>query len=56
MPVKKGDKVKVDYTGKLEDETVFDSSDGREPLEFEAGEGKVIKGFDDALIPSLTVN
>ena len=50
MPVKKGDKVKVDYTGKLEDGTVFDTSEGKQPLEFEVGSGKVIKGFDDALI------
>ena len=42
--------VKVDYTGKLENGTVFDTSEGREPLEFEVGTGRVIKGFDDALI------
>ncbi len=50
MVVKKGDKVKVDYTGKLEDGTVFDSSEGKQPLEFEAGSGMVIKGFDNAII------
>jgi len=53
MPVKKGDKIKVDYTGKLDDGTVFDSSthgDHSHPLEFVAGEGKVIKGFDDAVM------
>ncbi len=50
MPVKKGDKVKVDYTGKLEDGTVFDTSEGKAPLEFEVGSGRIIKGFDDALI------
>ncbi len=50
MAVKKGDKIKVEYEGKLDDGTVFDKSEGRGPLEFEAGSGKVIKGFDDAVI------
>ena len=50
MPVKEGDKVKVHYTGSLEDGTVFDSSEGKDPLEFEAGTGKVIKGFDAAIM------
>jgi len=47
--IKKGDKVKISYTGKLEDGKVFDSSEGRAPLEFEAGAGKVIPGFDKAV-------
>ena len=50
MAVKKGDKIKVEYTGTLEDGTVFDTSEGREPLEFEAGTGKVILGFDNAVL------
>ena len=47
--VKKGDKIKIEYTGKLEDGTVFDTSDGRDPLAFEAGAGQVIPGFDKAV-------
>jgi FKBP-type peptidyl-prolyl cis-trans isomerase 2 len=50
MSIKKGDKVKVDYTGTLEDGTVFDTSEGKQPLEFEAGSGQLIKGFDQAVI------
>ncbi len=50
MAVKKGDKVKVDYTGSLDDGNVFDTSEGKQPLEFEAGAGQVIKGFDDAVV------
>ncbi len=51
MAVKKGDKVKVEYKGTFEDGTVFDSSEAHgKPLEFEAGSGMVIKGFDNAII------
>jgi len=47
--VKKGDKVKIEYTGKLADGAVFDSSEGKAPLCFEVGSGKVIPGFDKAV-------
>jgi peptidylprolyl isomerase len=44
-----GDTVRVHYTGTLDDGTVFDSSTGREPLEFTLGEGQVIAGFEEAV-------
>ena len=47
--VKEGDVVKVHYTGKLINGEQFDSSVGREPLEFTVGAGQMIKGFDDAM-------
>jgi FKBP-type peptidyl-prolyl cis-trans isomerase 2 len=49
--VKKGDVVKVEYVGTLEDGTVFDSSDKHDaPLEFTVGSGQLIKGFDEAVV------
>jgi FKBP-type peptidyl-prolyl cis-trans isomerase 2 len=44
--------VTVNYTGKLEDGSIFDSSmvDGREPLKAQLGQGQLIKGFEDGLI------
>lgn len=51
MPeVKQGDRVKVHYTGKLDDDTQFDSSAGGDPLEFTVGQGEVIPGFDKAVV------
>ena len=46
---KEGDVVRVHYTGKLINGEQFDSSTGREPLEFTVGAGQMIKGFDDAM-------
>jgi FKBP-type peptidyl-prolyl cis-trans isomerase 2 len=52
--VKNGDVVKVHYTGKLTNGEQFDSSTGREPLEFIVGAGQMIKGFDKAM-PGMSV-
>jgi len=46
---KSGDRVRVHYTGTLEDGTQFDSSAGRDPLEFEVGSGQIIPGFEEAV-------
>ena len=47
--MKPRDKVQVHYTGTLNDGTVFDSSEGREPLEFTVGEGQIIPGFENGI-------
>jgi FKBP-type peptidyl-prolyl cis-trans isomerase 2 len=48
---KKGDKVTLEYTGILDDGTVFDASSNHDkPLQFEVGGGRVIPGFDKAVI------
>ena len=47
---KNGDTVQVDYTLKLADGTVFDTSVGREPLEFKLGAGQLIPGFEKAVL------
>jgi FKBP-type peptidyl-prolyl cis-trans isomerase 2 len=44
-----GSTIKIHYTGRLDDGTVFDSSKEREPLEFTMGSGGLIKGFEDAV-------
>ena len=48
--VNDGDTVRIHYTGKMEDGTVFDSSLEREPLEFTLGEGTIIPGFEEAVM------
>ncbi|MBM4273688.1 MAG: peptidylprolyl isomerase [Deltaproteobacteria bacterium] len=47
---KNGDYVQIHYTGTLEDHSVFDSSENRGPLEFQLGGGRVIPGFNDAVL------
>jgi peptidylprolyl isomerase len=47
---KEGDTVKIHYTGKLNDGTVFDTSEGRDPLSFTIGSGQVIPGFEEAVV------
>lgn len=48
--VRNGDYVQVHYTGTLEDDSIFDSSAGRHPLEFQVGSGTIIPGFNDAVL------
>lgn len=45
-----GDKVKIHYKGKLDDGSVFDSSEGRDPLEFKIGDGNIIPGVEEAVL------
>lgn len=47
--VKQGDVVRIHYTGTLSDGSVFDSSEGRDPLEFTVGSGQIIPGLDEVL-------
>jgi peptidylprolyl isomerase len=53
--VQAGQFVQVHYTGKLVDGSIFDSSEGRQPLEFQVGGGQVIPGFDKA-VQGMDVN
>lgn len=48
--VKQGDTISVHYTGKLNDGTVFDTSRNRHPLQFTLGRGKLIAGFEKAVV------
>ena len=52
--IENGSKVKVHYTGKLEDNNVFDSSMEREPLEFTVGQGQLIPGFEQGVMGMTT--
>lgn len=52
--VKTGDTVRIHYTGTLSDGATFDSSEGRDPLEFTVGSGQIIPGLDAAL-PGMEV-
>ena len=47
---KAGDKLRIHYTGRLDDGTVFDNSEGRDPLEFTVGNGEIIPGLERAMI------
>jgi peptidylprolyl isomerase len=53
--IEAGKTVKVHYKGTLDDGTVFDSSEGRDPIEFEIGAGTVLSGFDDS-VAAMEVN
>lgn len=47
---KAGDTLRIHYTGRLDDGTVFDASEGREPLEFTLGSGEIIPGLDAGVV------
>jgi peptidylprolyl isomerase len=47
--IKQGDTVRIHYKGTLDDGSVFDSSEGRDPLEFAVGSGMIIPGLDKAI-------
>ena len=47
---KNGDTVKIHYTGKLDDGTVFGSSVNKDPLQFKIGDGRIIPGLEEAVI------
>lgn len=48
--VKQGDQVAIEYTGKLQDGTVFDTTEGRDAFTFTAGSDNIIKGVNDAVV------
>lgn len=48
--IEQGNTVKVHYTGKLEDNQIFDTSNGKQPIEFQVGANQVIPGFENAVL------
>jgi len=50
MPVKKGDEVKLHFSGKLKNGKVFAATEGKKPVEFEAGAGQILPGIDEQVI------
>lgn len=50
VKAKRGNRVKIHYTGKLKDGRVFDTSDNHDPLQFEIGKGEVISGLEEAVL------
>jgi len=50
MKIEEGKKVKVHYTGKFDNNEVFDSSEGKDPLEFTVGQGQLIPGFENGVL------
>ena len=48
--ITEGSTVEVHYTGKFTNEEVFDSSEGRDPLQFQIGTGQIIPGFENAIM------
>ncbi|HET6515260.1 MAG TPA: peptidylprolyl isomerase [Thermodesulfovibrionales bacterium] len=52
--VKEGDTIRIEYIGKLEDGTIFDSSAADRPLEFTVGEGEVVAGLEKGVIGMTT--
>lgn len=50
MAISEGDTVRIDYTGRLESGEVFDTSEGRGPLEFQVGANQVVPGFEAGVV------
>lgn len=48
--IQHGNTVKVHYTGQFDNNEVFDSSNGKDPIEFKVGDKQVIEGFENAVL------